>query len=95
MGAIDRRLAVVCAALTGITLLSWWLGTSHGQHAFSLSAGITFGVILIAAIKVRVIVWEFMELKHAPRSMRVVADVYLATIIVVLLALYLAGTRMP
>lgn len=95
MGRTDRRLAVVCAALTGITLLSWWIGASHGQHAFVPNAGITGAVILMAAIKVRVIVWEFMELKHAPRPMRVVADAWLATIIVALLALYLAGTWMP
>ncbi|HSW12065.1 MAG TPA: cytochrome C oxidase subunit IV family protein [Solimonas sp.] len=89
MGTTEQRLAGVCAALTGVTLLSWWLGASHGQQAFSLNAGISFGVILIAAIKVRVIVWEFMELKHAPLVMRRIADAYLATIIVVLLALYL------
>lgn len=91
MSATDKRLAAVCLILTGVTLLSWWIGNSHGHHAFALNAGITFSVILIAALKVRVIVWEFMELNHAPLRMQRVADVLLATLISILLALYLVG----
>ncbi len=92
MSAIDKRLAIVCLALTGVTLLSWWMGNSHGHHAFSLSTGITVGVILMAALKVRVIAWEFMELKHAPLTMQRIADGMLALIIATLLAVYIAGT---
>jgi len=92
MSAIDKRLAAVCLLLTGVTLLSWWLGNSHGHHAFSLNAGITLGVILIAALKVRVIAWEFMELKHAPVKMQRVADAALALLITTLLVLYYAGS---
>lgn len=93
MSAIDKRLAAVCLLLTGITLLSWWLGASHGPHAFTLNAGITVGVTLMAALKVRVIAWEFMELKHAPVRMQRVADALLASIITILLALYFVGLR--
>lgn len=91
MGTIDKRLAVVCLILTGVTLLSWWIGNSHGHHAFVLNAGITCSVILIAALKVRIIAWEFMELNHAPLKMRRVADALLASLIGVLLAIYFAG----
>ncbi len=90
----DRRLAIAFATLTGVTLLSWWLGTSHGPQAFSLNAGISFAVVLIAAFKVRVIVWEFMELRHAPAPLRRAADIYLGLLIGVLLLVYLAGSRM-
>lgn len=89
----EARLAVACAALTGVTLLSWWMGMRHGTQAFSLNAGITVGVLLIAALKVRVIVWEFMELRHAPPFMRRVADAYLGLVIVILLSLYFIGSR--
>ncbi|MES2490158.1 MAG: cytochrome C oxidase subunit IV family protein [Pseudomonadota bacterium] len=87
----DKRLMIVCLVLTGVTLLSWWLGASHGHHAFSLNAGITCGVILMAALKVRVIAWEFMELNHAPVKMQRVADAALTSIITVLLVLYFVG----
>ncbi len=91
MSAIDKRLALVCLLLTGVTLLSWWLGNSHGPHAFALNAGITCSVILIAALKVRVIVWEFMELNHAPLRMQRIADALLASLIALLLTLYFSG----
>ena len=58
------------AVLTGVTLLSWWLGLRHEGQALSLNAGITVSVLLIAALKVRVIVWEFMELRHTPTLLR-------------------------
>ncbi|MDP9142493.1 MAG: cytochrome C oxidase subunit IV family protein [Pseudomonadota bacterium] len=90
----DRRLAITCIALTGVTLLSWWLGASDAQHPIDLNAGVTFGVIAIAALKVRVIVWEFMELRHAPALLRRIADVYLAAIVSILLVLYLTGSRL-
>lgn len=92
MRSTDKRLAMVCLLLTGITLASWWLGASHGHHAFALNAGITCSVILMAALKVRVIAWEFMELRHAPLTMQRIADGVLAFIIATLLALYFAGT---
>jgi hypothetical protein len=88
---IERRLLVVCLALTGITLLSWWIGVNDGHHAFTLNAGITFAVILAAALKVRVIAWEFMELRQASERMRRTADTLLASIIAALLILYIAG----
>lgn len=86
----DARLRLVCILLTGVTLLSWWLGGSGGSY--SLNAGITASVLLIAAIKVRVIVWEFMELRHAPSGMRHAADGLLAVLMCLLLGIYLLGT---
>lgn len=91
MSTIDKRLAAVCLLLTGVTLLSWWIGNSHGHHAFSLNAGITMGVILMAAFKVRVIAWEFMELKHAPARMQRIANAVLAFLVIILLTLYFVG----
>lgn len=87
------RLAGACLLLSGVTLLSWWLGLNDGQHAFTLDAGITLGVISIAVLKVRVIAWEFMELRHAPQLMRRIADAALAGITLLLLALYFLGLR--
>jgi heme/copper-type cytochrome/quinol oxidase subunit 4 len=87
------RLRLVCALLTGVTLLSWWLGVRGGEKALSPDAAITVAVLLIAALKVRVILWEFMELRHAPASLRRFADIFLIVLIAVLLALHTYGTR--
>jgi hypothetical protein len=89
----DRRLALAFALLTGVTLLSWWLGAG-GQQAWAPDAGLTFAVLLMAAIKLRVIVWEFMELRHAPAGLRRAADLGLGTLVGVLLLVYAFGSRM-
>ena len=89
----DARLRLVFAILTGVTVLSWWLGTRNGGLSFSPDAAVTVAVLLISALKVRVIVWEFMELRHAPASMRRFADAFLVVLMAVLLALYTYGMR--
>jgi hypothetical protein len=89
----DTRLGLVFGLLTGVTLLSWWLGTRNGGLSFSPNALITIAVVLISALKVRVIVWEFMELRHAPAMMRRCADTLLTLLVILILALYAYGRR--
>jgi len=87
----ERRLALACTLLTGITLLSWWIGTRGGPQSFRPDIAITVGVLLMAILKVRVIAWEFMELRAAPRLLRRVADAWLALLTLLLLGVYLVG----
>jgi glycerol uptake facilitator-like aquaporin len=70
----DRVLLVVWAVLVGVTLLSWALGANNGHTHFARNPAITWGVLLIAAFKVRMIVRSFMEVSHAPSLLRRVAD---------------------
>ena len=84
----DARLRRVCALLVGVTLLSWWLGARHDGQLYVLDAGVTLAVLLIAALKVRLIIWEFMELRHAPAAMRRLADAMLALLMATLLGVY-------
>jgi hypothetical protein len=44
--------------------------------------------LLIAALKVRIIIMEFMEARHAPALLRRLIDAWLALLMVTLLALY-------
>lgn len=89
----DRRLSLAFALLTSVTLLSWWLGTRDGPQSFRPDVAITVGVLLIAALKVRVIAWEFMELRAAPSLLRLLADAWLALLTALLLGVYLVGLR--
>ena len=89
----DTRLRLTFAILTGVTLLSWWLGTRNEGLAFSPNAVVTVAVLLIAALKVRIIVWEFMELRHAPALLRHIADAFLIALIALLLGLHAYGLR--
>lgn len=89
----DTRLRLAFFALTGVTLLSWWLGTRSDGLSLSPNAAVTITVLLISALKVRVIVWEFMELRHAPVWMRRFADLFLALLMATLVGLYSYGLR--
>ena len=92
---VERRLRVVWLALVAVTLISWWIGSSRGQHELSSNAPITYAVLLIAAIKIRVIISEFMEVRHAPAWLRRLTDGWTAFITVALLAIYSLKLSMP
>ena len=91
----ERRLFVAWLALVAVTLVSWWIGSHHGRSEFGSSAAITYGVILIAAIKIRVIVREFMEVRHAPRLLQRLTDGWTVFLIAALLAIYALKLSMP
>jgi hypothetical protein len=87
------RLTLTWFALVAVTLLSWWIGTRHGEAPFVPSAALSLGVLVISAVKVRVILREFMEVRHAPVLLRRVTDGWLALLFVAMIAAYLLGDR--
>jgi cytochrome c oxidase subunit IV len=91
-GSSTKRIATVWLALSAITLVSWWIGSSHGRPGFRLDGTVTFAVIAIAAVKVRLIVTEFMGARQAPRLLLRLMDAWLVLLVVTLLAVYVAGT---
>ncbi|ALL79386.1 hypothetical protein AD006_29345 (plasmid) [Pseudonocardia sp. EC080610-09] len=71
MTAVLRsRPVVVWGALLLATVVSWWLGTDHGVEG-PFGSRITFGlVLLVAFVKIRLVGLDFMELRTAPRLLR-------------------------
>jgi hypothetical protein len=92
--ASDKRLAIVWLALTAISIASVWLGQLRGHDASAPNAAISFSVIAMALVKVRVILREFMEVRHAPALLRRLADAWLVLTGVALLGIYFAGMAM-
>jgi len=84
---IRNSLTCVWAFLTAITLVSWWLSQSRGAN-YQLDAGITAGVLVIAFIKVRFVIWHFMEVKTAPAWLKRTCDGWLIAIAVMIFAFY-------
>jgi hypothetical protein len=85
-----RNLTAIWLLLMLATALSWWFGSPHrdGVHV-----GASIAVLLIAFVKVRLVMWHFMELRHAPRPLRWLADGWIALCCSVLLGLYWIGLR--
>lgn len=87
------KLALSWFALSAITLMSWWIGRRRGAGPFEPNAAVSLSVILIAAVKVRVIFREFMEIGSAPVLLKRLTDAWLGLSVVTLIALYLLRTR--
>lgn len=77
---------VLCA----ITISSWWLAPGHrGGGAAVASVPITVAVILLGFIKGRLIIRTFMEVRTAPRWLRLSTDAWLVVLWASILAIYL------
>ena len=87
----ERRLLAVWLALSAITLAQLGVGSLDGRPGLRPSAAITAGAIGIALVKVRIIIREFMEVRHAPVLLCRLTDLWLVLAGVSLLGCYFAG----
>lgn len=73
MDAYERKLIVVWTILLGITLVSWeFIGATHAIHS-GLPVVL---VILLAFVKVRFVLLDFMEVRHAPLVLRLALELW-------------------
>jgi hypothetical protein len=84
---IATRVTWVWLLLLGITGIAWSLG--HGLGFFG-ARGAGLSVLILAFVKVRLVLLDFMELRHAPRPLRLIAECWIVAICGVLLVLYVA-----
>jgi hypothetical protein len=89
--ASGKRLTVVWLGLSAITLAQLGVGSAGGRDALAPSAAIAAGAVLIALLKVRIIVREFMEVRHAPVLLCRLTDLWIVSTGVILLGCYFAG----
>jgi len=87
----EKRLLVVWLALSGITLAQLALASLGDRGSLMPNAAVTSGAIVIALIKVRIIIREFMEVRHAPALLCRLTDLWVALTGVSLLGSYFVG----
>lgn len=75
--------------LTAITLGSWWLAPAHFTDTVHASTPITALVLVLALIKSRLIIRYFMEVRTAPRWLKLSTDAWLAALFVTVFVIYL------
>jgi hypothetical protein len=90
--ARERRLILVWAALFAVTLAQLGIGGIEGHVAVARSSWIPAIAIGIALFKVRVILREFMEVRHAPVRLGRLTDLWIVLTAAILLLGHLAGT---
>lgn len=91
----ERRLIAVWLALSAITILQLGIGSLEGRAALAGTSAVAASVIGIALIKVRIILREFMEVRHAPALLGRLTDLWVVLTGAILLAGHLAGSLLP
>ena len=88
-GRSTRTTTYVWLILSAITVVTWWLAPGHsGGHAVA-SVAITVTVVLLGFVKGRMIIQYFMEVRTAPRWLKVTTDAWLIVLWAAILAIYL------
>lgn len=68
---VRQRATVSFALMVVVTLVSFWLTVGHGSSVFGESMAIIWTqIIVLAFIKVRWVMLDFMELRAAPVTLR-------------------------
>ena len=81
---VRNRAGLSWLVLVAATIVSWAVGAEHG-----IGSVVVVVVLAIAAIKVRLVGLDFMELRHAPIPLRVMFEAYCFVMWAVLSGLYL------
>ena len=88
-GRSTRTTTYAWLTLSAITAITWWLAPGHsGGHAVP-SVPITVAVVLLGFIKGRMIIRYFMEVRTAPRWLKVTTDAWLIVLWAAILTIYL------
>lgn len=80
------RVTAVWFGLVAATAASWELG--HGVGVDDLRhAGVA--ILVVAFVKVRFVILDFMEIRHAPIAARIVAEAWVVAVCATLVTLFL------
>lgn len=82
------RFSVILIILVVLTIASWLIGTSQDDASqLTRMSGVT--MLVLAFFKVRLVIREFMEVRHAPVALRWVCDGWLILAVVATVSSYL------
>ncbi|GAA3194338.1 cytochrome C oxidase subunit IV family protein [Actinocorallia longicatena] len=84
-----RAIGVSWAVLAAATVLAWLLTPGESEATTTVGKELVAVIVVLAAIKGRLIIRYFMEVRHAPRWLRHTTDAWLAILWTTLLTLYL------
>jgi apolipoprotein N-acyltransferase len=84
-----RSITYAWIILCAITISSWWLSPAHSGKPAIPSIAITTLVVLLGLLKGRLIIQYFMEVRSAPRWLKLSTDAWLLVLWASVLAIYL------
>lgn len=88
----NRRLLAVWLVLSAITVTYFWIDRAAGSNGVRhANTAVTLAAVVLALVKVRMIMGEFMEVRGAPRLLRVLANSWIVIMGITMIGSYLAG----
>ena len=88
----ERRLAVALVVVVAFTLVYLAIDDATDDHGVVRASTVaSLAAIGLALAKLRIIMREFMDVRHAPRMLRTITDALVATMGVLLVGTYLIG----
>ena len=92
VSGLNRRLLAVWVLLSAITVGYVLIDRSANHHgARQASTVVTLSAVVLALVKVRIIMGEFMEVRGAPKLLRLLANLWIVIMGATMIACYLAG----
>ena len=85
MELVRKPVSIVWAALMLATCASTWLLSKNSVTPEVATVTIMF----IAAVKVRLVIWHFMEVRRAPLALRLICDGWLLAVTALIATVYL------
>lgn len=89
--AFEKRLAVVWIILSALTVVSLAVLTIDGPGPIRPNAIVAISAVAVSLFKVRLIIQEFMEVRHAPKFLSRLTDAWLMLTAGVLIGTYCLG----
>jgi Prokaryotic Cytochrome C oxidase subunit IV len=88
----NSRLMIAWLVLVAITLIYLSIDSSADKRGVLVaSTTVTVTAVFLALVKFRIIMREFMDVRHAPRLLRRLSDILVVVIGISLLATYAVG----
>ncbi|CRZ18072.1 cytochrome C oxidase subunit IV family protein [Mycolicibacterium neworleansense] len=84
----ERAVTRTWLVLVAITIGSWWLAPAQYSDTLAASVPITALVLALTLIKSRLIIRQFMEVRAAPRWLKLATDGWLAVLFGAVFAIY-------
>jgi heme/copper-type cytochrome/quinol oxidase subunit 4 len=82
---LRKPVSIVWAALMLATCASTWLLSKN-----SVTPEVaTVAIMVVAAVKVRLVIWRFMEVRRAPLALRLVCNGWLLAVTALIMTVYL------
>ena len=87
-----KRLLASWAVVVAITVMYLWMDRSADDRGVLVtSVVVTVAAIGLGLVKFRIILREFMDVRHAPRALCVLTELLVVVIAVALLSAYFVG----